>query len=175
LEVQALPYRNLAIELLRRLINDEIRARRRKNLVQSRSFAALLQDALDRYNKQQVAAVEILNTLIGLAKDMREAHQRGDKLGLNEDEMAFYDALANNQSAVEVMGDEQLAFIARELIEAVRKNVTIDWTVKQSARAKIRIVVKRILRRHGYPPDLQEAATNTVLEQAELLAADWAG
>jgi len=174
LEVQALPYRNLAIELLRRLINDEIKARRRRNLVQSRSFAALLQDALDRYNKQQVAAVEILNTLIGLAKDMREAHQRGDELGLNEDEMAFYDALANNHSAVEIMGDEQLAFIARELIEAVRKNVTIDWTVKQSARARIRIIVKRILRRYGYPPDLQEAATNTVLEQAELLAAEWA-
>jgi len=174
LEVQALPYRNLAIELLRRLINDEIRARRRKNLVQSRSFAALLQDALDRYNKQQIAALQVPNELIGLAKDARKAHQRGDELGLNEDEMAFYDALANNQSAVEVMGDEQLAFIARELIEAVRKNVSIDWTVKQSARARIRIIVKRILRRHGYPPDLQEAATNTVLEQAELLAADWA-
>ena len=105
---------------------------------------------------------------------MRKAHQRGDELGLNEDEMAFYDALANNQSAVEVMGDEQLAFIARELIEAVRQNISIDWTVKQSARARIRIIVKRILRRHGYPPDLQEAATNTVLEQAELLAVDWA-
>jgi type I restriction enzyme R subunit len=174
LEVQALPYRNLAIELLRRLIADEIRARRRKNLVQSRSFAVLLQDALDRYNKQQIAALKILNELIGIAKEMREAHKRGDELGLNEDETAFYDALANNQSAVEVMGNEQLAFIARELIEAVRKNVSIDWTVKQGARARIRVIVKRILRRYGYPPDLQESATNTVLEQAELLAADWA-
>jgi type I restriction enzyme R subunit len=174
LEVQALPHRNLAVELLRRLIDDEIRARRRRNLVQSRSFARMLQEALDRYNRQQVAAVEILNALIDLAREMRAAHRRGDDLGLTEDEMAFYDALATNQSAVEVMGDEQLAFIARELIPAVRRNVTIDWTVKRSARARIRVVVKRILRRYGYPPDLQEAATNTVLEQAELLAAGWA-
>ena len=174
LEVQALPHRNLAVELLRRLIEGEIRARRRKNLIQSRSFAALLQAALDRYNQQQIAALEILNELITIAKDMRQAHQRGQDLGLTEDETAFYDALANNQSAVEVMGDDQLAIIARELIKIVRKNVTIDWTVKQSARAKIRIVVKRILRKYGYPPDLQEAATKTVLEQAELLAADWA-
>jgi type I restriction enzyme R subunit len=105
---------------------------------------------------------------------MREARKRGDELGLSEEELAFYDALANNQSAVEVMGDEQLAFIAKELIQAVRKNVSIDWTLRQSARARIRVVVKRILRRYGYPPDLQEAATRTVLEQAELLAAEWA-
>jgi type I restriction enzyme R subunit len=174
LEVQALPYRNLAVELLRRLIEDEIKARRRKNLIQFRSFAAMLKAALDRYNEQQVAAVEILNTLIDLAQDMREAHKRGEDLGLGEEELAFYDALADNQSAVEVLGDEQLAFIAQELIQAVRKNATIDWTVKQSARAKIRVVVKRILRRYGYPPDLQEQATKTVLEQAELLAAGWA-
>jgi type I restriction enzyme R subunit len=174
LEVQALPYRNLAVELLRRLIEDEIRARRRKNLIQSRSFAALLKAALDRYNQQQTAALKIINELIAVAQEMRQAHERGQDLGLTEDETAFYDALANNKSAVEVMGDEQLAFIARELIKVVRKNVSIDWTVKQSARAKIRIVVKRILRKYGYPPDLQEAATRTVLEQAELLAAEWA-
>jgi type I restriction enzyme R subunit len=105
---------------------------------------------------------------------MREARKHGDQLGLSEQELAFYDALANAKSAVEVMGDEQLAFIAKELIQAVRKNVSIDWTLKQSARARIRIVVKRILRHYGYPPDLQEAATRTVLEQAELLAAEWA-
>ena len=175
LEVQALPQRNLALELLRRLIEDEIKARRRKNLVQSRSFALLLRQALDRYNQQHVAANQIITELIELAHEMRQANQRGDQLGLTEDELAFYDALANNESAVDVMGDEQLAVIARELIQVVRKNVSIDWTVKQSARAKIRVVVKRILRQYGYPPDLQEAATRTVLEQAELLATDWAG
>ena len=174
-EVQALPYKNLAVELLRRLLEDEIRARRRRNLVQARSFAAMLRAALDRYNKQQATATAILNELLKIAQEMREARKRGDTLRLSEDELAFYDALANNQSAVEVMGDEQLAFIARELIQAVRKNVSIDWTVKQGARARIRVVVKRILRRYGYPPDLQEAATRTVLAQAELLAADWSG
>jgi len=163
------------VELLRRLIEDEIAARRRKNLIQSRSFATMLQDTLDRYNKQQVAAMTIINELIVIAQEMREARQHGDQLGLTEDEAAFYDALANNQSAVEVMGDEQLAIIARELIQVVRQNVSIDWTVKESARARIRVVVKRILRKYGYPPDLQEAATRTVLEQAELLAADWVG
>jgi type I restriction enzyme M protein len=168
-------HRNLAVELLRRLIEDEIRSRRRKNLIQSRSFASMLRDALDRYNKQQVAAMTIINELFAIAEEMRQARQHGDDLGLTEDETAFYDALANNKSAVEVMGDEQLAVIARELIQVVRKNVSIDWTVKEGARARIRIVVKRILRKHGYPPDLQEAATRTVLEQAELLAGDWAG
>jgi type I restriction enzyme R subunit len=135
----------------------------------------MLREALDRYNKQQATATGILEELLSIAQEMREARKRGDTLGLSEDELAFYDALANNQSAVEVMGDEQLAFIARELIQAVRKNVSIDWTVKQGARARIRVVVKRILRRYGYPPDLQEAATRTVLAQAELLAADWSG
>jgi type I restriction enzyme R subunit len=173
-EVKALPHRNLAVELLRRLIEDEIRAQRRKNLVQARSFSGMLRAAVERYDKQQVAALEILNTLIGLAKEMRDAGKRGEELGLTEDETAFYDALADSESAVEVMGDETLAFVARELITAVRKNVSIDWTVRQSARAKIRVVVKRILRKHGYPPDLQEAATRTVLQQAELLAAEWA-
>jgi type I restriction enzyme R subunit len=173
-EVQALPQRNLALELLRRLIEDEIRSRRKRNLVQSRSFAAMLRQALERYNNQQVTATKILNELIEIAREMREARKHGDALGLSEEELAFYDALANNKSAVEVMGDEQLAFIAKALIQAVRKNVSIDWTLRESARARIRIVVKRILRHYGYPPDLQEAAMRTVLEQAELLAAEWA-
>jgi type I restriction enzyme R subunit len=160
--------------LLRRLIAGEIKERRRRNLIQSRSFAAMLQDALDRYNRQQITALEIIDELVGVARQMAEAQKQGEDLGLTEDEKAFYDALADNESAVEVMGDETLAFIARELIDAVRKNVSIDWTVKESVRARIRITVKRILRKHGYPPDLQEAATRTVLAQAELLAADWA-
>ena len=171
LEVQALPQRNVAVELLRRLIEDEVKARRRTNLVQARSFAEMLRGALDRYNKQSVAAAVVLNELIALAKEMQAAKNRGEELGLDDNELAFYDALANNKSAVEVMGDQQLAGLARELLITVRRNTTIDWSVQESARAKMRIVVKRLLRHFGYPPDLAESATHTVIQQAELLAA----
>ena len=173
-EVRQLPQQNLALELLRKLLNDEIKARSRRNVVQARSFAALLDDAIRRYQNHSVDAAQIVTELIDIAKEVRDASQRGDRLGLSEDEVAFYDALAANQSAVAVMGDQQLAFIAHELVKSVRANVTIDWTVKQNARAKLRVLVKRILRKYGYPPDLQEAATDTVLEQAEVLAAGWA-
>jgi len=172
-EVKALPRKNLAVELLRRLIEDEIKAQRRTNLVQARSFADMLAGAVDRYNRQAVSAVQVINELIELAKEMQAAHQRGDDLGLNADELAFYDALAANQSAVEVMGDEKLAFLARELLQTVRRNATIDWSVQENARARMRIAVKRLLRHYGYPPDLQEGATKTVVEQAELLAEEW--
>ena len=128
---------------------------------------------LDNQNRT-IDAAEVITELIRLAEDLREAHHQGEDLGLSEDELAFYDALAENRSAVEVMGEQELAVIATELVKQVRRNVTIDWTVKQSARAKMRVMVKRILRRYGYPPDLQDAATKTVLEQAELLASEWA-
>jgi len=173
-EIHAMEHKNLALELLRKLLQDEIRARARTNLVQARSFEQLLEDALLRYTNRTIDATEVIGELVHLAKDIREAGQRGEKLGLATEELAFYDALADNESAVEVMGDETLAIIARELVRQVRKNVTIDWTVRQSARARIRLIVKRILRKHGYPPDLQAKATATVLEQAELLAAEWA-
>jgi type I restriction enzyme, R subunit len=140
-------------------------------LVQARSFAGMQRDALDRYNKQRVAASTVINELIALAKEMQAAKQRRQELGLDDNELAFYDALPNNKSAVEVMGDKQLAFLARELLNAVRRNTTIDWSVQESARAKMRTAVKRLLRRFGYPPDLEEAATKTVVQQAELLAA----
>jgi type I restriction enzyme R subunit len=117
----------------------------------------------------------VITELIDIAKEIRDARYRGEELGLSEDEMAFYDALAENESAREVMGDKQLAVIALELLRAVRANVTIDWAVKQGARAKIRVLVKRILRQYGYPPDLQDAATDLVLEQAELIAREWIG
>ena len=172
LEVKMLPQKNVAVELLRRLIEGEIKARRRSNLVQARSFAEMLKNALDRYNDQAIAASTVINELIALAKAMQAAQQRGVDLGLNSDELAFYDALAANQSAVDVMGDEQLAIIARELVTTVRRNSTIDWAVQDSARAKMRTAVKRILRRYGYPPDLQAAATQTVVQQAELFAAE---
>ncbi len=173
-EVKAMQRKNVAVELLRRLIEDEIKAQRRTNLVQARSFAEMLAGAVDRYNRQAVSAVQVINELIELAKEMQAAHRRGDDLGLNADELAFYDALAANQSAVEVMGDEQLAFLARELLQTVRRNATIDWSVQENARARMRIAVKRLLRQYGYPPDLQETATRIVVEQAELLAGEMA-
>jgi len=169
-EVKALPRKHVAVELLRRLLEDEIRAQRRTNLVQARSFADMLAGAVDRYNRQAVSAVQVITELIELAKAMQAAHRRGDDLGLNADELAFYDALAANESAVQVMGDAQLAFLARELLQTVRRNATIDWSVQESARARMRIAVKRLLRQYGYPPDLQEGATKIVIEQAELLA-----
>lgn len=172
-EVQHMPQKNLALELLRKLLNDEIRSRSGRNVVQARSFADLLEQTIHRYQNRAIDAAEVIAELIDLAKDMRDANKRGEALGLNEDEVAFYDALVQNDSAVQVMGDKQLAIIALELVKSVRANVTIDWTVKQGARAKIRVLVKRILRQYGYPPDLQEAAADLVLEQAELLAAQW--
>ncbi len=162
----------MAVELLRRLIEDEIKTQRRTNLMQARSFAEMLAGAVDRYNRQAVSAVQMINELIELAKEMQTAHRRGDDLGLSADELAFYDALAANQSAVEVMGDKQLAFLARELLQTVRRNATIDWSVQENARARMRIAVKRLLRQYGYPPDLQETATRIVVEQAELLAGE---
>ncbi|MDD4446899.1 MAG: DUF3387 domain-containing protein, partial [Methanothrix sp.] len=173
-DVRGSPYRNLALELLKKLLNDEIRTRSRTNLVQSRSFAKMLSQSLNKYHNHSIEAVQIIEELIKLAKDMREANKRGENLGLTEDELAFYDALEVNDSAVKVLGDETLQQIAKELVEAVRKNATIDWTVKESARAKLRVIVRRLLRKHGYPPDKQEKATQTVLEQAELLCKEWA-
>ena len=174
-EVKDLPQKNLAIELLRKLLNDEIQTRMRKNLVQSRSFAAMLEGTIRKYQNRTLESAEVIAELIKLAEEMREAQKRGEQLNLNDDEVAFYDALEVNDSAVKVLGDDTLKDIARELVDMVRKNVTIDWTVKESVRAKLRIMVKRILRKYGYPPDKQEKATFTVLQQAEMIASDWAG
>jgi len=173
-EVQKMPHRNLALELLHKLLSDEIKSRARKNLVQSRSFAEMLEKTIRRYQNKTIEATQVILELIELAKQMREARSRGEKLGLSEDEEAFYDALEVNDSAVKVLGDEVLKKLARELVETVRRNTTIDWTVRESARAKLRTMVRRLLRKYGYPPDKQEKATLTVLEQAELLGRDWA-
>jgi type I restriction enzyme R subunit len=172
-EVQHMPQRNLAVELLRKLLTGEIKGRGRKNVVQARSFAEMLERALRRYQNRAIEAAQVIEELIALAKEMREATARGNALGLNEDELAFYDALEVNDSAVKVLGDENLRVIARELVAAVRGNVTIDWTLRQNVRARLRVLVKRILRKHGYPPDKQEKATQTVMEQAEALSAEW--
>ncbi len=173
-EVKGLPQKNLAVELLRKLLNDEIKSRSRKYLVQSRSFAEMLERTINRYQNRTIESAEVIAALIELAKEMREANRRGEQLRLTEDEVAFYDALEVNDSAVKVLGDETLKTIARELVEMVHNNVTIDWTVRETVRAKLRVMVKRILRRYGYPPDKQEKATQTVLEQAALIARDWA-
>jgi len=172
-EVRGMEHKNLAVELLRKLLNEEVQNRSRRNLVQSRSFGELLEKSVRRYQNRAIEAAQIIEELIELAKEMREAAARGEKLHLTSDELAFYDALEVNDSAVKVLGDDTLKTIARELVETVRRNVTIDWTVKESVRAKLRVIVKRILRKYGYPPDKQEAATNTVLQQAELLSDCW--
>jgi type I restriction enzyme R subunit len=173
-EVRELPQRNLAVELLQKLLNDEIKTRSRKNVVQARSFSSMLEAAVRRYQAKAIEAAQVIEELIELARELRDADRRGEELGLSEEELAFYDALETNDSAVAVLGDEALRLIARELVETVRTNATIDWTVKESVRANLRRMVRRILRKHGYPPDKQERATVTVLEQAELLGLEWA-
>lgn len=172
-DVRGMPQKNLAIELLRKLLNDELKSRMKKNLVQSRSFAEMLERTIRAYQNRTLDSAEIIAELIKLAQEMRESQKRGEKLNLTEDEIAFYDALEVNDSAVKVLGDEMLKNIARELVETVRNNATIDWTVRETVRARLR--VKRVLRKYGYPPDKQEKATRTVLEQAELIARVWAG
>jgi len=173
-DVRDMPQRNLAVELLQKLLKGELSVRRRKNIVQARSFAEMLEETIHRYQNRAIEAAQVIEELIQLAKQMREANARGEALGLSEDELAFYDALETNDSAVKVLGDDTLRGIARELVETVRNNVTIDWTLRENVRAQLRVLVKRILRRHGYPPDKQERATQTVLEQAALMSGEWA-
>jgi type I restriction enzyme R subunit len=172
-EVRGMPQRNLAVEMLRKLLEGEIKARGRKNLVQARSFAELLENAIKKYQNRAIETAQVIEELIALAKDLREAGRRGEKLGLTDDEVAFYDALEVNDSAVAVLGDETLRLIAQELVKAVRNSITIDWTVRENVRAQMRVIIKRILRKYGYPPDKQAHATELVLEQAEVLCRDW--
>ena len=172
-EVKDMPQKNLAFEMLKKLLNDQIRIRLRKNIVQQRSFLDLLEKAIKSYTNKSIETAEIIQELIDLAKKIREEQNRGKDLGLNEDEIAFYDALADNESAKEVLGDETLRTIARELVVTVKKNITIDWSVRESVQAKLRVIVKKILRKYGYPPDKQEKATITVLEQAKLMGYEW--
>ena len=173
-EIRGMPHKNLAVEMLRRLLEGEIRTRSRKNIVQGRAFSQLLEEAIRRYQNRAIETAQVIEELIALAKQIREADRRGEKLGLTEDEIAFYDALEVNDSAAKVLGDETLRTIAQELVRTVRENVTIDWTVRENVRAQMRVMVKRILRRYGYPPDKQARATELVLEQAEVLCRDWA-
>ena len=174
-EVRGMKHRNLAVEVLRKLLNDEIKVRRRTNLIQSLKFSDMLEATMHRYKNRAIETVQVIEELIKLAKEMREADKRGDDLGLSTEELAFYDALETNDSAVAVLGDEILSTLARELADTVRKNATIDWTMKESVRAKLRVYVRRTLSKYGYPPDKQKKATDTVIQQAELLGEEWSG
>jgi len=172
-EVRGLKHKNVAAELLEKLLKDELKVRSKRNLVQSQLFSEKLKKTLNSYHNRAISTMEVIEELIRLAKELDAATKRGEDLGLTDDEVAFYDALAVNESALKAMGDDKLKVIAAELITQVRKSVSIDWTLREGARAKIRVMVKRILNKYGYPPDLQEEAVRTVLMQAELLCADW--
>jgi len=172
-EVRNMPHHNLAVEVLRKLLEGEIKTLRRKNIVKARSFASMLEQKISQYHNRAIETIRVIEELIALAKEMKEAGARGKQLGLTDEELAFYDALAANDAAVELLGNEKLRAIAQELVKDVRENLTIDWTIRENARAQLRVVVKHILRKHKYPPDKQEQATKTVLEQAEVLTEEW--
>ncbi|MDP3027180.1 MAG: type I restriction endonuclease subunit R [Nanoarchaeota archaeon] len=173
-EVKNIPQKNLAFEALKKLLTEEIKLISRKNIVKGRSFAELLEKTIKQYTNRAIETARVVEELIDLAKTIKQDQEEGKKLGLNEDEIAFYDALEVNDSAVKVLGDETLRKIAREIFETIKKNVSIDWTIRESVQAQLRICVKKILRKYGYPPDMQESATKTVLKQAEVIAKDWA-
>jgi len=174
-EVKKMKQKNLAAEALRKLLNDDVKVKFRRNAVESRKFSEMLKGAYGKYVNRFISVVELIDELVNIARKMKEAQERGEKLNLTEDEFAFYDALAENGSAVEVLGDASLRTMAKLLVQQVRKNTSIDWTIRESAQAKLRVIVKRVLREYGYPPDYQDAAVLTVLKQAELFAEDWSG
>ena len=173
-EVKGMTRRNLAVDLLQKLIKGEISTRRHQNMVQARSFAGMLEETIRRYQNRAIEAAQVIEELVALAKEIREANARGEELGLTEDELAFYDALETNDSAVKILGDETLRSIAQELVETIRNNITVDWTLRESVRANMRIKVRQVLNKHGYPPDKQPKAIQTVIQQAELLSEEWA-
>src|SRR5690606_26486421 len=172
-EVQQMEKKNLGLEALRKLLNDSIRSRTRTNVVEARAFSERLEDAIARYHANAITTAEVLQELIQLAKDIRAARTRGEEQGLSEEEIAFYDALAENQSALEVMDDDKLKVIAHELLGNLRANVAVDWAHREAARARQRVLIKRSLRKYGNRPDLEDAAVKSVLQQAEMLTASW--
>lgn len=172
-EIQGMEHKNLSIELLKKILNDEIRSRVRKNFIQSKKMSEMLENAIRKYQNNLLTTAQVIEELIKLAQEIREDDKRGESFGLTDDELAFYDALAVNKSALEVLGDKQLRDLSRVLVERVKANTSIDWTIKESVQAKLRVIVRRTLRQFGYPPDAQLLATENVLKQAELLADDW--
>jgi len=174
-EVKGLEHKNVALEILRKILNDEIRVMERKFLTKSKVFSKMLEETIKRYQNQTIESAQVIAELVELAKKIRAEKERGVELNLSDDETAFYDALCDNESAIKELGDETLKAIARELVIMLRKNTSIDWTLKQNVQAKLRVLVKKLLNRYKYPPDKQEVATKTVLEQAEVLCRDWSG
>ncbi|MER2192146.1 MAG: type I restriction endonuclease subunit R [Solibacillus sp.] len=169
-DVKAMPHKNLAVELLSRLLNGKVKAVQHTNLIQARKFSEMLENALNKYNKRAIETSKVIEELIELAKEMDTAHKRGEAAGLIREEVAFYDALASHETAEQVLGDETLKLIAHELTKSIKENMSIDWNLRESARAKMRITVKRLLKKYGYPPDFQKDAVDTVIKQAELMA-----
>ena len=172
-ELQQMERKNLALEALKKLLNDGIRSRSKSNVVETKAFTKRLEDAVARYHANAITTAEVLQELIQLAKDIRAARERGEASGLSDDEIAFYDALAENNSAVELMGNDKLKLIAHEVLESLKANVSVDWAHRKNARARLRVLVKRILKKYGYPPDMQDEAVQTVLQQAEALSSSW--
>ncbi len=173
-DVRLMPHRNLAVELLERLLKDEIKSRFKNNVVQNKKFSDLLVNSLTKYRNRAIETAQVKEELIAMAKDYRAAAERGDDLGLSPEEIAFYDALETNEASVRELGDKILRQIAVELTDQLRKNVSVDWSRRETVRAKLRLLVKRILRKYKYPPDLEQRAIDLVLQQAEVLSEEWA-
>jgi len=172
-EVKELPQRNLAAAALERLLRDEIKVRSRRNIIEARRFSEMLDVTMRKYHNRSIEAAQIIVELVAMAKDFRDLAKRGVDLNLTDDELAFYDALSANQSAIDTIGAETLQAMARELASSLQNSVTVDWAMKESVRAALRLKVKRLLRKYRYPPDQQDAATELVLEQAEVLCETW--
>jgi type I restriction enzyme R subunit len=173
-DVRRMKHKNLAAELLKKLLKDEIQVRFKRNVVESQKFSEMLQNSFNRYQSRFITLIEFLEELMKIAKEVKSTQDKGQKMNLTEDELAFYDALADNESALDVLGDESLRTMAKLLVVKVRENTSIDWTIRENARAKLRVIVRRVLREYGYPPDKTAAAVETVLEQAKLFASEWA-
>jgi type I restriction enzyme R subunit len=171
-EIRKMKQKNVAIEILKKLLSDRIKIQFKKNIVQNKSFSERLHDAVNRYNSKSITALEMIELLLEISGDVEQEGQRANNLGLNAAEKAFYDALAANGSARDLMGDDKLMVIAKELVDRVRRSTTIDWTIRQSAKDRVKLEVKRILRKYQYPPDDERRATDTVLEQAEMHAGE---
>jgi len=170
LEVKNMEHKNLAMEVLKKLLNDEIKSRIRKNLVQGKTLMEMLENSIKRYHNKILTAAQVIEELIELSKEIKKMDKEPEEMGLSDFEYAFYTAIANNNSALEVMGTDKLRELAVVLYQKVKENASIDWTIKESVKAKLKVIVKRILRQYGYPPDMQMLATETVLKQAELIA-----
>ena len=172
-EIRHMKQKNLALELLKKILGDEIKTRTKKNLIKSKKLSAMLADAIKKYHNKLLTTAQVIDELITIAKEIKAADKRGENLGLSDDEIAFYDALADNENAQQVLGDDTLRALARTLVTQVKVNTSIDWTLRTSVRARLRVIVKRILRQYGYPPDQQQLATDNILQQAELFADEW--